>query len=1411
MEKQKKWQFALIVTVILLTLYNILPTLFYYLKPLKSPLSETRALEIVHAMEKRAHQLEADSKDWIHSFCKLIRVAPQSIVQEGQNWTIRFAKSEEAARFRKYLPRAGSLIPFVPAQMGLQPAMTDDLKEVAILRRIGGEFPSDCFSYAKQDSPLYRELILDRAMQIGYALAGPSDAAYVVRTLDPRLFETLCYQIQSISDLEPLNKAAANRFCAGFTQGPFEKRGEAVRKLIQSFETFRDELKRSENLAAKEPLFIKAEQYLKNREALFASGQDPLTLPEIRSALESEGKLKIANHNPLFSEISIDWAKGEIGLKLQPDILPSKLEKQLNNEVARLSRISNESIEPEVGGYKIALFHLKDVSGLLVFDIEKFGKIEAERLLSEVKAGWHPIHPDLQNLSIVEEGLFGTLTPAEKALSLIVHSPSFGNRRLQVATNGIEHILKSYEGLPESEQASKFSSDFRSLASLLAKKGLSAYRGRGEELVFEKGDLYPSLLAATREDFQVRGTQKFAFLELSTLEQRLMCDNRIDTAIHEDLVKWRDEYNAAQVSIQSGALWEVPKPTKSALLSNMALSWRKIFRGDDKKVIHWGLDLSGGKTVQVELRDASHQIVTSEEEIKQGINELYSRVNKMGVSEVSIRQLGHQIAIDFPASQHMSASELIKASSMHFHVVNEKFSSPSSPLAAAAQTFLQEVWNEAVVTNKKEDLSVGAIAWKHLHAETPSESAKTLLASGLILQSPEESEVSFTLDDTVSKIALIRGEQNQWFGQSHPLLFVFRNYTLEGSQLGAIHASYDPQKGNFLSFEVIGSMVDRSGQTIHPRNQLHSWTSRYAKEKILGTALEEYSRGSGWRMAVILNGTVISAPTLEAVIRDSATISGKFSQREVNQLAADLKAGSLSYTPHILSEKNVSPELGIKDRVQGITATIFALILVVIAMIGYYRFAGLIASIAVLFNLLILWATLQNIGATLSLAGIAGIILTVGMAVDANVLVFERIKEEYAHSNNIGSAIAAGYQKAYSAIVDSNVTTIIAALILLNFDAGPIKGFAITLIIGIVSSMFTALFMTKYYFTGWAQRAKEKTLHMSGWIQATSIDFLKRAKLSFGVAALIIAVGGALVFTQRASIFGMDFTGGFSVEIELEPNEKSSYLQIVSDAFEAQGVKSADFQVRELSPANHLRLLFSSNLEQPGKAFFGMSYGSETGTNARIAWMLSALKAKGIALTEHSMDTVASNWTAMSGQMSDSMRNNALLGLFISFVCIFIYIAFRFEYKFAAASILCLLHDVLITLGLMGIFHFFKVPVQIDLNTIAAIMTIVGYSLNDKIIVFDRIREEMRLSKHKSLHNIVNHSLNATLSRTTITSGTTLLVLLALVILGGPSIFSFALVMTIGVIFGTLSSWYIASPLMLFFHGREEGKIVKSA
>lgn len=1492
MDKKRKWQLVLILAVIGLTVFNILPTLFYYLKPLNNPIDSIRGNELAHSIEERVNGLEKESKEWLASFCDLIQVKPSTISIDPTNpqlVSLQFIKVEDAARFRKFLPRSGSLISFAPSQLSLA-SQEESGKEVLVQRRIPVRFNSSdsLFSFtAKKMSdgsltPLYQDLILDRAAQIALSIAGPSESALTLTVLNqhPEIrpdikrayLEHLASQINQVSELLDESPSIGARFAVSLTQGHFFKREDAVSSLITAFDQFRDELKADKAqvldqekklkesgaflgeedleklriLEKKELHLLRAESTLKKHAALFARGEEAWDLEQLHATLKADpSHLLIANRNPLFSHLSIDWEREKIILKLHPDVSALRsqgknrelLEQLLINEAAKINRLSQETVLPGEGEYSISLHQLPNTSGLLVLDLEQISRLQIRSANALISGRWQPSHPDLQNLPIVDRHTYESMPAAQKAIALIIDAPTsenpiqgLKNNSLYVIAKGLDPLLQNYEQYPDSEQAKAFTSDFRKLAETLQQNGFIGYRGTAfatggkfdRDFIFEKSEISRPLLMATREDFKVHGTKKFAYLELSDVEQRILTVNRIETRIHEDLLKWHDEYRAAQISLNPALRFDVPKPTRSVFWSNLILSLKKLVRGDERKIIRWGLDLSGGKTVQIELRDANQQPVKNDADLKQGINELYNRVNKMGVSEVSIRQMGHQIVLDFPGSQSLSASELIKASSMYFHIVNEKFSNGNLSLAETANRFLQEIWNEAVVTNRKDAQSINAIAWKHLYGEAtdwetpqpPTETARTLLENGLRLQSPSDPSMSNAVNDAVSKIAVIRGNDfSEWHGQSHPLLIVFRNYALEGSQLENVRSNYDPSKGNYLSFEVSGLSLNREGQKINPRNDLHAWTSQFSKERILGTTNEAYSKGRGWRMAVILNETVISAPTLDSALRDSAMISGSFSQREVNQLVSDLKAGSLTFTPHILSEKNVSPELGQSDRIQGITATIAALVLVIAAMVIYYRFAGFVASIAVFFNLLIIWAILQNLGATLSLAGLAGVILNIGMAVDANVLVFERIKEEFAVSGKIGSAIAAGYKKAYSAIIDSNITTIIAALILLNFDAGPIKAFATTLIIGIASSMFTALFMTRFYFTGWVQNPKNKVLRMSSWIHAQKIDFLKWSKAAFALAAAIILVGGFFLYSQRATIFGMDFTGGFSLNLELKETAQQNYIASVEKALQESGASPRDFQIRQLNPPNYLRILFGTSMEQAGSPFYNMplendrneiSYTYEK--NPRIEWVVNSLEKGEVALASGSLPQLHTNWTAMSGQMSDTMRNNALIGLLISFVAIFIYIAFRFEYKFAAAAILCLMHDVLITLGLMGLLHLVGVPVQIDLNTVAALMTIVGYSLNDTIIIFDRIREEMRLSRKRPLNEIVNAALNSTLSRTTITSGTTLLVLVALVILGGSSIFSFALVMTIGVFFGTLSSWYIASPLMLFFHGREQAK-----
>jgi len=1492
MQKRKRWQFFLILTVIALTIYNILPTVFYYTKPLNKPIDSKRSMKIATRITHRINDMEKDAIDWINSYCSMLGIKPDSVSidqHSPQYLHVECNTNEEAQKLKATLPYAGALISFVPAQLSLAGDVDMHPKRLTLQRQIPIRFDaskvSDYFAFTSkkektQDtSSPYQGLVFDRASHLAKAIVSESESSTYTEAIlhgkNPMQTKELVFSLaQELNDFISIfgeDSNVAHRYFNSFS-GPSLNNTSSFQKFIQAIDSTRDQLKLDRKalneetadnekeqklklLESRESLLIKTKKLLEDHSNQIASENKGWGLADILSQLEANKKitgiqsLEINENNPFIDRLSIDWNNDKIYLKLHDDILnlrnknhenSDKFEQLLINEIARLNRLTNENISIQGNEYHISLHDLTGSESFLLLKLDSVAKGLASQVKNTILYQWKTSHPELsaKQFPVYDWETYLKLPEEEKAICLVIYAPvldstalkGFKTNSIYVLAKGLNRILQKYQYLKKSEDAEVLFQDFKKLQILLEKEGFHGFPASAipqfanleGDFIFENNDYFQTLLQATRENFSVHGSHKYAVLEFTNVEQRLRKDNQIDDQMHENLIKWNDDYYSSQASMNPNEKLKTAPPTKNVFWNNMKLSSLKYFRGDERKILHWGLDLSGGKTVQIELRDQNNQLVTNEADLKQGMNELYNRVNKMGVSEVNIRALNSNIVLDFPGSQGLSAAELVKASSMFFHIVNEKFSLRNPTLSDHVNRFLQEIWNEALVTNRKDIDSINQIAHKHLygdHANTKivkprTESAKVLYENGLRLASADTPS-SYDVDETFSKLAIFRGDDaSQWHGQAHPLMMVFNNYTLEGSNLENIESQYDPSKGNSLKFDVKGSTTLSNGKKIYPGDLLYNWTSRFAKDSVIGTPYEKHSQGGGWRMAVILNNSVITFPSLEAKdIRKHASITGNFTQRDVQQLVSDLKAGSLTYTPRILSEKNVSPELGYQERVKGIIATFVALILVIIAMTTYYRFSGIVASVAVLFNLLIMWATLQNLQATLSLAGIAGIILTVGMAVDANVLVFERIKEEFAISHRLGAAIQSGYSKAYSAIVDSNVTTIIAALILLNFDAGPIKGFAITLIIGIVSSMFSALFMTRYFFSHWVENTKVKVLHMSNWVKATSFDFLKKSKYVIFCSLILMGIGIFAIANQGKSIFGMDFTGGFSISLEVEEIKDLDYRHAVEKALLNQNLSSHDFQIQQLNPSNNLRLLLGTNMERKGKPYFGMplsldkkiaKYSFEK--NPRIAWIVKALEKEGINITPHSLNQLEKNWTVMSGQMSESMRNNAGLGLMLALIAILVYITFRFEFKYAISAMICLIHDVILSVASVAILHMMKVPVQIDLHTIAALMTIIGYSLNDTIIIFDRIREDRKLLRRRPFEEVVNRALNITLSRTTITSATTLLVLLALVCLGGSTVFSFALVMTIGVIFGTFSSLFVASPLMLMIHKFQQRK-----
>ncbi len=351
----------------------------------------------------------------------------------------------------------------------------------------------------------------------------------------------------------------------------------------------------------------------------------------------------------------------------------------------------------------------------------------------------------------------------------------------------------------------------------------------------------------------------------------------------------------------------------------------------------------------------------------------------------------------------------------------------------------------------------------------------------------------------------------------------------------------------------------------------------------------------------------------------------------------------------------------------------------------------------------------------------------------------------------------------------------------------------------------------------WVQKSDHKELKMLNFIKSLKFNFLGKTKIAYVISLGIIILGCVFISTQKNSILGMDFTGGYSFTLNLKGDDNSDFRKKVSEAFIANGAQSGDFEIRELNRDNHLRIQLGMSMEEKGHPFYQLSYELDSvqkeyawQNNPRILWVVNAINDSNLTITPTSLAGLDTNWVEMSGQLSKTMRNNALIGLTLALFFILIYITFRFELKYAISAIICILHDVLITVGAIAILHQAGVAIQINLQVIAAIMTIIGYSLNDTIIIFDRIREENRIMRKSGYSEVINHALRVTLNRTLMTSFTTLVVLLTLVFLGGNKVFDFSLVMTIGVVFGTLSSLFIAPPILMFFHKKEKSKEAKT-
>ena len=561
---------------------------------------------------------------------------------------------------------------------------------------------------------------------------------------------------------------------------------------------------------------------------------------------------------------------------------------------------------------------------------------------------------------------------------------------------------------------------------------------------------------------------------------------------------------------------------------------------------------------------------------------------------------------------------------------------------------------------------------------------------------------------------------------------------------------------------------------------------------VWGQMTKAASADNNRAVAVVLDNLVFSAPNVNsAILNGRSQISfgtGQSAEQkliEAEDLASLLKAGSLPAPARIVDEVSVGPQLGEENIRAGLSSFVFALLVVLVYMIFYYRGAGVVSNIALIANLLFLIGALASLGAALTLPGIAGIVLTIGMAVDANVLIYERIREELRAGKGLAGAVKEGYSKAYSAIIDANITTLLTAIILYSFGSGAIRGFATTLIVGIFTSLFSAIVLTRLVF--YSRMDSKKGMSFSSkltenWFTNTAIPFIARRKMAYIVSALVIAGGMASLSTKGLN-YGVEFSGGTTFDVSFsETVDVQQVRDALSVAFTEEGTpgnplvqtKESDSQVRIMS-----NYLIDSEADDQDE---------------RIQQALAD------GLGTLGLDYTVDRYNKVDGTISDDFRRGAGNATIFSLIVIFLYIFIRFrKWQYGLGALVAMIHDVLIVLSLFSIFWgILPFTMEIDQAFIAAILTVIGYSINDTVVVFDRIREYFTLyGKKKDREEVFNLALNSTLSRTINTSLSTFVVLLTIFLFGGDNIKGFVFALMIGVVVGTYSSIFIATPTVV--------------
>ena len=787
----------------------------------------------------------------------------------------------------------------------------------------------------------------------------------------------------------------------------------------------------------------------------------------------------------------------------------------------------------------------------------------------------------------------------------------------------------------------------------------------------------------------------------------------------------------------------------------------------DKKKITLGLDLAGGLRYVLEVDQSKLGTLSLKKAQEQAIEVIRNRIDSMGVAEPNIQAEGaDRIVVELPGlgskDRDRALGNIQGVAYLEFRMVHK------DNTALIRQLFERHQLPDGFKPITVEDPGAGGHyrGGEYLLRDRTKDGTNT-----------EEAVRAAVTTFKVPPGYEMLLEKNVINGQTlYQPYYISKKAEIEGSNLRSAGYEYDQLNRPYVTLQL-----DKDSA-----RKFWNLTKRYSAR-----GSENVDQNIPRYLAIVLDGNVISAPHLEDEIPNGqAIIRGNFTFAEAQDLSLVLRSGALPARVKVIEERVVDPALGADSIAAGKTATIIGCLAVVIFMAGYYFLAGLIANFALIWNVVLLPSALLLIGAvlqmfdpstasgglhlpTLTLPGIAGIVLTIGMAVDANVLIYERMREEQNLGKDLKSVITAGYHKAFSAIFDSNVTTLFSAFILFWLGSGAIRGFAVTLAAGIVLSMYTALVVTRMVFNVLAEYTNLKRIHMLELFKKVpSINFIGAWKYCAILSGVVILGSWAVTLHQGKKVLGVEFAGGATLGFQFKQEVPTDKIRA---AVAAAGIKDAVIQYQAETTVQAgvaaKRLQINTSVEESDKV---------------ISTVQDAFKQQGYQLVKRD---------SIGPKMSYELAQRSLYAVLISLVLMAIYIAIRFEFPYAVGAIMSLLHDVLVAVGVYCVLGE-----QLNMSIVAAVLTIIGYSVNDTIVIFDRIRENVKLARGKSYREIANEAINLSLSRTILTSGVTMLSVLALFLFGGGELRSLTLCLLIGMTAGVYSTIYVATPFVLLFH-----------